>query len=42
MQAHIKTNMCKAVDKEGIAVKATYCSRVCVGGLYFIEHFLTA
>ncbi len=26
------TNMCRAVDIEGFAVKATFCSRVCVGG----------
>ena len=26
------TNMCKAVEIEGVAVKATFESRVCVGG----------
>ncbi len=26
------TNMCKAVNIEGFPVKATFCSRVCVGG----------
>ena len=26
------TNMCKAVNIEGVAVKATFISRVCVGG----------
>ena len=25
-------NMCKAVNIEGVAVKATFVSRVCVGG----------
>jgi hypothetical protein len=25
-------NMCKAINIEGVAVKATYVSRVCVGG----------
>ena len=25
-------NMCKAVNIEGVAVKATFISRVCVGG----------
>ena len=25
-------NMCKAINIEGVAVKATYASRVCVGG----------
>ena len=28
------TNMCKAVDIEGVAVKATFESRVCVGGKF--------
>ena len=31
-------NMCKAINIEGVAVKATYVSRVCVGGkseIYF-------
>lgn len=28
-------NMCKAVEIEGVAVKATFCSRVCVGGTNF-------
>ena len=26
------TNMCDVVDIPGVAVKATFCSRVCVGG----------
>ncbi len=26
------TNMCRAVNIEGVAVKATFCSRICVGG----------
>ena len=30
----MNVKMCKAVNKEGIAVKATYSSRVCVGGKY--------
>ena len=30
------TNMCKAVEIEGVAVKATFESRVCVGGK---DHF---
>ena len=29
-------NMCKAINIEGVAVKATFVSRVCVGGK-FIE-----
>ena len=35
------TNMCKAVEIEGVAVKATFESRVCVGGkeYYFSEIF---
>ena len=31
------TNMCKAVEIEGVAVKATFESRVCVGGNSFIQ-----
>ena len=30
------TNMCKAVEIEGVAVKATFESRVCVGGKMII------
>ena len=26
------SNMCKAVDIDGVAVRATFISRVCVGG----------
>ena len=31
------TNMCKAVEIEGVAVKATFESRVCVGGKMIIS-----
>ena len=30
-------NMCKAVNIEGVAVKATFVSRVCVGGNKIFE-----
>ena len=29
-------NMCKAVNIDGVAVKATFVSRVCVGGMELI------
>ena len=33
------TNMCKAVEIEGVAVKATFESRVCVGGKVIFVRF---
>ena len=35
------TNMCKAVEIEGVAVKATFESRVCVGVYLYLDLYLS-